>query len=371
MLFMFKQWIADIIIRMYQTTRLMALVIFLLQSPNSLANESILVYSGDSIHPSQLLADILKANPQMEVVQAVWEASTARAAPQSAWADPQFRYTMAPLTIGSNESSYGQRFELSQHIYWPGKLRLRGEVAEHQANAQYENIAAVQLVLTTTAKSLFADWYYIHQAIKINNINQGLFDEFRKNAVTRYGTGLASKQDALRADVERNLLKHQAIVLHREQQTILARMNTLLNRSPEAAIPPPHSLAEIKFLPELKSLRAKALQSRPELKAMLATIDANETQVELAELEYYPDFNVSAGYNSLWDNEDKRFTIGVGFNLPLGQGKREAREQEARAKMKQARWQKSELEARIKEELHIAYARVEESLHVLSLWGSN
>lgn len=69
---------------MYQTTRLMALVIFLLQSPNSLANESILVYSGDSIHPSQLLADILKANPQMEVVQAVWEASTARAAPQSA-----------------------------------------------------------------------------------------------------------------------------------------------------------------------------------------------------------------------------------------------------------------------------------------------
>jgi hypothetical protein len=60
---------------------------------------------------------------------------------------------------------------------------------------------------------LFADWYYIHQAIKINNINQGLFDEFRKNAVTRYGTGLASKQDALRADVERNLLKHQAIVL--------------------------------------------------------------------------------------------------------------------------------------------------------------
>ena len=132
----------------------------------------------------------------MQVVQAVWEASAARSEPQSAWADPQFRYTMAPLTIGSNASSYGQRFELSQQIDWPGKLRLRGEVADHQANAQFENIAAVKLVLASTAKSLFADWYFIHQAIRINKLNQTLFDEFRKIAVTRYGAGLASKQDA-------------------------------------------------------------------------------------------------------------------------------------------------------------------------------
>jgi len=366
--FNYKQRTVGVFIKFYLIISLISLWLLLFQPLNLLANESKLIYSGDSIQPSQLLADVLKANPQMEVVQAVWEASIARAVPQSAWADPQFRYTMAPLTIGSNESSYGQRFELSQQIAWPGKLRLRGKVAEHLANAQYANIASVQLVLATTAKSLFADWYYIHQAININNINQALFDEFRKIAVTRYGTGLASKQDALRADVERNLLKHQAIVLHREQQTILARMNTLLNRPPDAIIPPPHSLAEIKLLPELKSLRHKALESRPELKVISATIDANNTQVELAKLEYYPDFNVSAGYNSLWDNEDKRFTIGVGINLPLGQAKREAAEREARAKMKQARWRKTEMEAKIQEELQIAYARVEESLHVLKLY---
>ncbi len=364
----YKQGIADIFSRINQAVRLMGLGLFLIQPLNALASEAQLIYASDSIQASQLLADILKANPQMQVVQAVWEASASRSEPQSAWADPQFRYTMAPLTIGSNETSYGQRFELSQQIAWPGKLRLRGEVAEHQAHAQYENIAAVELMLASTAKALFADWYFIHQAIRINKINQALFDEFRHIAVTRYGTGLASKQDALRADVERNLLKHQAIVLHREQQTILARMNTLLNRLPDAFIPPPHHLAEITSLPELQSLRTQALQSHPELKVISATIDANKTQVELAKLEYYPDFNVSAGYNSLWDNEDKRFTIGVGINLPLGQAKREAAEKQARAKMKQARWQRTELETKIQEELQIAYARVEESLHVLKLY---
>lgn len=368
MSFTHKQWIVDILICARHILVLAGLTLLLLQPVKSTANGPSPNYSSNTLKATQLVSDILKANPQMEVVQAVWEASTARAEPQSAWADPKFRYTMAPLTIGSNDTSYGQRFELSQQIDWPGKLRLRGEVADHQAHAQFENIAAVKLVLASTAKSLFADWYFIHQAIKINKINQALFEEFRSIAVTRYGAGLASKQDALRADVERNLLKHQAIVLRREQQTILARMNTLLNRPPDASIPPPHSLAEISLLPELKSLRIKALQSRPELKMISATIDANRTQMELAELEYYPDFNVSAGYNSLWDNEDKRFTIGVGFNLPLGQAKREAAEKEARAKMKQATWRKTELEAKINEELQIAYVRVEESLHVLKLY---
>ncbi len=349
-------------------SRLFVLGFLLLQPVNSIATESSLNYARDTLQPSQLIADILKANPQMEVVQAAWEASTASAEPQSAWADPQFRYTMAPLTIDKADSGYGQRFEFSQQIPWPGKLRLRGEVANHQANAEYENIAAVQLVLATTAKSLFADWYFVHQAIRINKHNQTLFDEFREIAVRRYSEGLVSKQDVLRADVERALLQHQAIVLQREQKTILARLNTLLNRSPDSSLPPPQSLTAIKLLPELESLRAIALQSRPELKVVSANIDASKSRMELAELGYYPDFNVSAGYNSLWDNEDKRFTIGVGINLPLDQSKRKAAEKEAQARVRQANWRKIELEARIREELEISYVRVEESLHILKLY---
>lgn len=365
---MHKHWIVDILMRLKQGLGLTALVSLLLQPLSSTADQFSSKNARETLQVKQLVADILQANPQMEVVQATWEASSARAEPQSSWADPQFRYTMAPLTIGKADSSYGQRIELSQQIPWPGKLRLRGEIADHQANAKYENIATVQLTLATTAKALFADWYFIYQAIRINKHNQALFEEFRKIAVTRYSEGLASKQDALRADVERTLLQHQAIVLQREHKTILARLNTLLNRSPETRIPPPQSLTTNKLLPKLNSLRALALQSRPELKVVSATIDASKSEVELAELSYLPDFNLSAGYNSLWDNEDKRFTIGVGINLPLDQSKRKAAEKESVARVKQASWRKTELEARIREELEIAYARVEESLHALKLY---
>ena len=118
----------------------------------------------------------------------------------------------------------------------------------------------------------------------------------------------------------------------------------------------------------MKSLRDQALQSRPELKAQTAHIQEFKTRTKLAQREFYPDFNLSAGYNSLWDRTEKRFTLGVGINIPLDQSKRRAAESEARAKLKQAQWDNIDLSAKIEEEVQIAYDRVQESRHVLSLY---
>lgn len=322
----------------------------------------------DTLSSSRLVAAVLEANPRLEAVQAAWQASSARIAQQSAMADPELRYGIAPLTLAGRETDVGQQIEISQQIPWPGKLELRGKAAEFEAQAGNHKTEALRLALSGIAKTLFADWYFIHQAIAINKVNQALLTEFRNIARSRYSSGLAGKQDALRADMERNLLKHQHIVLERQRRTLLARINTLLNRTPDDPLPPPQRLAEISALPDLKALRLMALQSRPELKTATADIHAGETRTELAELDFYPDLKLSAGYNGLWDNTDKRFTLGVGINIPLDQSKRRAARQEALAKMKAARWRKIDLEAKILEQLQIAYDRAEESLHALALY---
>jgi outer membrane protein TolC len=141
-----------------------------------------------------------------------------------------------------------------------------------------------------------------------------------------------------------------------------------LNRPIDSPLSLPKQLSEINTLPKLQKLQQIALQSHPELKAITANINAYKTQNKLAALDYYPDLKVSAGYNSLWDNEDKRFNIGIGINIPLDQSKRHAAEQEASANSQQAHWRKIDLDARINEQLAIAYAQVEESLHVLHLY---
>ena len=357
----------------YFAPTIFLLLLTLIPSINTAANEIRAIDSTDKLSSSQLVTAVLQANPKIEEAQASLRASIANIETQSTLDDPQFQYRFAPLTINSHRSdgrqlSYGQHFEISQKIPFPGKLSLSAKAAEYLAKTRQLDIMTLRLLLATQAKSLFADWYFIHQAIAINQSTQNLLKTIRNIALTRYSTGRTSKQDILSVEVEQELLKHQAIVLKRQQKTILAKLNTLLNRPVESNLPSPQKPTDINELPDFESLKNKAIASRPELKTSIATIAYHQTRTELAALDYYPDLKLSAGYNSLWDNEDKRFSMGVSINLPLNQSKRRAAQQKAIANRQQAKWHKTDLEARINEELAIAYAQAEESLHVLHLY---
>lgn len=351
----------------------MLLLLAIFQSSNLRASEAKEHDLADTLSATQLVSAVLKANPRLEIAKASWQASLAQIEQYSALDDPQFQYGFAPLTIDSDNSNaqnseFGQRFEVSQKLPFPGKLHLRAKVAEFKADNRQQDIVAIRLQLATTVKSLFADWYFIHQAIVIDKLKQNLLKEFRDITQTQYSTGRASKKDVLAAEIALAKIKHQTIVLQRQRKTRQAQLNTLLNREVDSVLPKPQLITEIRQLPSLKSLQIKAMQTRPELKAIAANINVHKTESELAELAYYPDFKLSAGYNSLWDNEDKRFNIGIGINLPLNQTKRRAAEQAAKANTQHANWQKLDIQAKIKEELTIAYALVEESLHVMQLY---
>jgi outer membrane protein TolC len=168
--------------------------------------------------------------------------------------------------------------------------------------------------------------------------------------------------------MELTLFKHQVIILQRQKKILLTQLNTLLNRPADSSLAKPQQLIGIVKLPSLEQLQIKAIHSRPELKAITATINAHKSKTDLAELAYYPDLKLSAGYNSLWDNEDKRFNIGIGINIPLDQSKRRAAVQEAKANKQKTDWKKVDLQAQNKQEVAIVYAHTEESLYVLHLY---
>lgn len=342
-------------------------MVCLSQVTQAAASDRVVIQSNGLLTSGQLVAAVLRANPELEIAKAAWDAALARIDQQAAFEDPRFSYQMAPLTISDRHAEYGQRIEISQKLPWPGKLRLRNETSSHKADVVEQTIDSVRLKLSATARSFFVDWYYIHRAIHINQLNQALLKEFRAIAISRYSTGLASKQDALRAEMEFALLEHHAIVLIREQGAIRTRINTLLNKLPESLLAQPADLVEIKPLPELKLLQAQALQARPELKVFTARIEAAQSQSELALKNNYPDISLKAGYNSLWKNSSKHFTVGIGVNLPLFQRKHRAAENEARALIKQVEWQRVDFIAKLREEIQIIYDQTKESLHVLSL----
>jgi len=341
--------------------------ILLLYTAIASANQSAL-FRSDRLDEKQLIQAVLASNPSIEAMQSAWRAAQSRVDQATALDDPMLSYSFAPSTIDQNDLDFGQKLMLSQKFPWPGKRALRGDSARLEATASQENVLLLRLQLIEASAKYFADWYSIHEAVRINQVNQNLWQEFHAIAEVKYGTGQASQQDVLRAEVEQARLEHQAIVLNRKQQNILAQINTLLNRTPDAPVPPPAALAEIRELPDVDQLRKMALETHPALKSLIARNQASDARLKLAEREYYPDFNVNAGYNSLWNQDEKRFTIGVGINIPLLQGKRDAKVSEQRARSQQNAFQIADKQAEIAGAVQRSYNSVEESRHVLKLY---
>jgi len=320
------------------------------------------------ITATQLITAVLQRNKSLSAMTAAWQAARSRIASARAFEDPMLSYTLAPDTQNLPGQDLGQKIVLSQKLPWPGKRGLQGEQAEHQANASKERIALASLALQEETHRLYAEWFYIHEAIRINLVNRELWDEFRKIAELKYSTGQASKQDALQAAVEQAKLEHHAIVLQRRQRHIRTSINHLLNLSPEQELPLPAGIEGLRTLPDASVLRGRAMSSHPVILALRAELQAQQAQTRLAKRNYFPDFRVTVGHNSLWAQQQKRNTIGVGLNLPLAWSKRKGDVDESKALVQQLQWKLQDKLMEVASKTQQAYDSIEESHHALTLY---
>jgi outer membrane protein, heavy metal efflux system len=330
----------------------------------------------ETLSEKQLVEWVLKRNPGLEELQAAVTEAVSRVLPASSLDDPQLSYAFAPETINGfrradgTTRGFNQRIELTQSIPWPGTLALREEQARNEVTASGQILSDRRLQIIAAIKAGFAEWYYVHRALEINLENQELLLELRHVAEAQYAAGRASQQDALQADVEHAVLESQALPLKRERRSIQAQLNALINRAPQETLPPPVNLSPPSALPESKELQLMTLSSHPMLKQIEANLNANEAAIGLAKKKYYPDFKLLAGYNSLWDEDDKRLLIGASINLPLDRNKRNASLKAANAAKMKTRWRLIDRRNQLLADQERSYAEVLESIDAINLYNN-
>ena len=88
----------------------------------------------------------------------------------------------------------------------------------------------------------------------------------------------------------------------------------------------------------------------------------------LAERDYFPDFKLSAGYNSLWMDTDQRWAVGLTVNLPFDfSGKRSASRNAAEADVMRYQWQLTDREAQLLAQLEQGRAQVQETRDIVAI----
>jgi len=343
------------------------LIGILMQNTATAANEKNAFFNTQQLDVQTLVASVLQRNPDIPALEALWRAENSRIEQVSALDDPMMMYSIAPRTAGEPINNLRQSISLSQQMPWPGKLALRGDAARFEAKSSFENIDKKRLELILLSKQLFTDWYFIHAALRINNINKSLLQEFLDIAQAKYISGSVTKQDTLLAEMKYVLLEQRDGVLQRHKLEIQTKMNLLLDQTPETVIPAPEKLTKPVTIYDVALLRENAIRIRPELRALQNKLNASQSRLILAEKNYYPDFNLKLRYNGVMDPADKRSQISIGFNIPL-RGKRHAAKDEANARLTRLELQHRSEILRIKVDVQRAYDQVRESEKLLQAY---
>tara|TARA_R110002096_G_scaffold364311_1_gene557385 strand:- start:29100 stop:30380 length:1281 start_codon:yes stop_codon:yes gene_type:complete len=331
------------------------------------ANQNKTAEPAERLTAEGLAARVLEANPGLVAIEAAAEAAAYRVDPAGSLDDPMLSYGVAPLTADADRS-LNQRVDFNQKIPWPGTLAARESAARYDALAAERDVDALRLRVIAQAKAAYAEWYFVHAALDIHHATQALLDELIATAETRYAAGRALKQDVLQAEVERTDLDNQLLRLLRLKATVQARINALLNQPPNAPLPPAHVIPNAIDLPAFESMQGLALSRHPELAQLEARISASVSRITLAEKAFYPDFQVGVGYNSLWDNADKRPIFGVSINVPLDRSKRRSDLGRAQAEKRRAEWTLIERRAELLADLTQTRAEVVEAQSSVALF---
>lgn len=262
-----------------------------------------------------LIAELDRANPEIKAARQRWEAAKAIVPQVQTLPDPTVKlgYQRMPM----REPLQGAMYGIGQEIPFPGKLRLKGEIAQREADRIEQEYLAVRLRLLTRLKEAYFDLHFIHDAIEIVERNKILLMQFEKTAKSRYAVGQAAQQDVFRAQVEISRVLDRLAVLDQQKESLHAAINRLLNRPPAGPLGSPEEIQMTMLTLPLPELSQRAEEFTPILQASAKGVERGEQAVALARREYYPDFDVSAlGLHNDRINEHG-FQVMLGIRLPL------------------------------------------------------
>src|SRR6266852_1324974 len=320
---------------------------------------------------ADLLQEAEKDNPQIEAARQGWQA----AKQVSTLPDPQFN--LQHVSVGSPRPFAGYTnsdfaylgLGVSQDIPYPGKLRLKGEIARRDADVSQQQIGSVRRSVLAEIKGTYLQLAYLSKTLTILEQDGELLKQVEQAADARYRSGMGTQQDVLQAQLQKTKLLREIAMHHLQVGKLEAQLKQLLNRSQGSQDIETADLTETPLAQTYDDLLTAALAQNPELAGAQKMIEKQSLQVDLAHKDFYPDFNVQY----MWQRTDPTqfrayYMLSVGVRVPIYRGRKQ-RPELAQAESEQLR-ARSELQAQsqqVASELRSQYVIVQQTSELLKI----
>jgi len=326
------------------------------------------------------LADVLQEaernDPQIQAARQGWKAAQQVPTQVSTLPDPQFQ--LQQVNVGSPRPFAGYTnsdfayvgLGVSQDLPYPGKLRLKGEIAKRDADVSQQQFESVRRSVLTGAKVAYFQLAYLSKTLGILESDKELLEQAEEAANARYRSGMGNQQDLLRAQLEQTNLLREITMHHLEVAKVQAQLKELLNRHQSSTDIEPEDLSETPLPYTYDELLAAMKAQNPEIASAEKMIERQKLQVDLAHKDFYPDFNVQY----TWERTDPAqyrayYMLSVGVRLPIYRGRKQRPElAQAEAELSRSH---SELEVQSQQaasELKVQYETAQKTAELLKIY---
>ena len=288
------------------------------------------------IELDELVAQVLERNRGVQVARREWDAAQARPSQESTLPNPTISLSswstgVLPLPgrgVGKEPSAFVSPMVM-QEVPFPGKLSLKGQIAQKESDSLAKMYEAAKLKAVNELKQAYFGLYQAEKSLATVEKNKQLLTQLAEIARARYEVGSGLQQDVLKAQLEATMLEERLTMFRQRRESYAAKINQLMNRPPDTPIGRVGDIEPSTLRLTLEQLYATAEEANPVLDSRRVMIDRSARRLDLAKKEYLPDFNVQAGYMymgqfpNLW-NVQISATIPLYFSRKERKGVEEA-----------------------------------------------
>jgi outer membrane protein TolC len=269
-----------------------------------------------------LLTEADKSNSEIQAAQREWKAST-YVRPQVV-SLPQTEFTLQEFSVGSPRPGAGLSnsnfayigIGASQQIPFPGKLRLKGAVADRAADAELARVDVVRAKIDEQIKTDYIRLAYLQQTLVLLNASRSTLTEVIETQLARYSAGKGSQAEILKAQLDRTQLVREITMHHEEVAQVQADIKSALNRTQDSPDLIADALTVSPFSRSLPEMLRAAQSGNPVLAMDARDIAKQHAELESAHLADKPDFSVGYMYQRTGLNFPAYYMATFNLMLP-------------------------------------------------------
>ena len=272
----------------------------------------------DPVLPS-LIEEALSRNPDVRAAAEAVAAARNRPAQAGSLSNPMVTVNFTNEgwrpALGSMPDS-NLALMATQDLPFPGKRRLRSEIASRQADQTEQQLQRVKLGVVARVTRAYYGLLLVRDLLELIGEQEEIWKQIEGVARARYAVGQGAQQDVLRVQIEVTRIDQLRTEQAAEAEIRRAELNRLLDRPALAPIETPATLSIAGSPGSLEEALARLEGISPELKSAALAIERDRLIVDLARKEFKPDFSVQGGYMNR-GGLDPMWQAGIGISVPI------------------------------------------------------